>query len=515
MAVGEHDISVRIQALHVVHQINTQGLLEDEKQRDEVAMLIFEKEKRVRVAAAEFVQGLFNDAVEEKQGEMNAKGKTAKGRKKGGKKQDEEALARAVEYKVLAELLVKYGKELDGSPADQDAEDEDGEGSQARENGGDDFDKLGVADVLPARIGGADEDASATIPRGRVALAVEALWDSLDLLQDWEAMLAYLLKDHSHGGEANGAARKGKGKAAARGKGKKKADQDEDEEMQPLGEGDEDEEDEADKDEQLPEDARLTEEEETVFIEILLACLTRVTSLTATTKKVRARFQVFSIPDADGIASTGQGAGGRGPGDHRAGCHRCPAQALLEEPDLCLAHHRHSRHSASDLARPVPRHAADFGVSRVPVVEDLVFDSPWLQAYEALWDDVTKQFLKHTQADVLDQATTTLAHFVAANNLSATNQTKLAELEEKLVSTLRTSAGDDVESATFEDDECHALTACVARIEKLSKVRNLNATLEDTDGGKVTSALDILDGIANRGRLGYKAEARVRAALSC
>ncbi|PRQ73544.1 hypothetical protein AAT19DRAFT_15111 [Rhodotorula toruloides] len=471
MAVGEHDISVRIQALHVVHQINTQGLLEDEKQRDEVAMLIFEKEKRVRVAAAEFVQGLFNDAVEEKQGEMNAKGKTAKGRKKGGKKQDDEALARAVEYKVIAELLVKYGKELDGSPADQDAEDEEDEGSQARENGGDDLDKLGVADVLPARIGGADDDASATMPRGRVALAVEALWDSLELLQDWEAMLAYLLKDHSHGGEANGVAKKGKGKAASRGKGKKKADKDEDEEMQPLGEGDEDEEDEADKDEQLPQDARLTEEEETVFIEILLACLTRVTSLTATTKKDKER-------EDEDLATI--------------------SRAVIEAlPKLFSRNQTYASRIIDILA--IPR----------LISLDLYLDMQQISAYESLWDDVTKQFLKHTQADVLDQATRTLAHFVAANNLSATNQTKLAELEEKLVSTLRTSAGDDVEGATFEDDECHALTACVARIEKLSKVRNLNATLEDTDGGKVTSALDILDGIANRGRLGYKAEARM------
>lgn len=296
MAVGEHDISVRIQALHVVHQINTQGLLEDEKQRDDVAKLIFEKEKRVRVAAAEFVQGLFNDAVEEKQGEMNAKGKTAKGRKKGGKKQNEEALTRAVEFKVLAELLVKYGKALDGSPADPNAEDEADEDLQARENGSDDLEKLAVADVLPARAG-SDGAALSTIPRGRPALAVEALWDSIEALQDWEAMIAYLLKDHSHGAEANGAGKKGKGKAAARGKGKKKGEQEGDEELGPLGEDDEEEEedeDEANKDEQLSEDVRLTEEEETVFVEILLACLTRVTSLTATTKKVRPEF--FLLP---------------------------------------------------------------------------------------------------------------------------------------------------------------------------------------------------------------------------
>ncbi|BGP22583.1 cohesin complex subunit SA-1/2 [Rhodotorula toruloides] len=472
MAIGEHDISVRIQALHVVHQINAQGLLEDEKQRDEVALLIFEREKRVRVAAADFVQGLFKDAVEEKQGEMNAKGKTAKGRKKGGKKQDEEALTRAVEFKVLAELLVKYGKQLDGSPAARDAEggDEGGddEGSQARENGGDELDKLGVAHVLPVRIGGADEDASAAIPRGRSALAVEALWDSIDAFQDWEAMLAYLLKDHSHGGEANGVDKKGKGKVAARGKGKKKADHHEDEEMQPLDEvGDEEEE--ADKDDQLPEDVRLTEEEETLFVEILLACLTRVTSLSATTKKEKEREE-----------------------EDQATISRAVVEAL---PKLFSRNQTYASRIIDILA--IPR----------LILLDLYLDMQQISAYESLWDDVRKQFLKHTQADVLDQATTTLAHFVAAKNLSATNQTKLAELEETLVSTLRTMAGEDVEGATFADDECHALTACVARIEKISKMRNLNATLDDTDGGKVTSALDILDGIANRGRLGYKAEA--------
>lgn len=143
------------------------------------------------------------------------------------------------------------------------------------------------------------------------------------------------------------------------------------------------------------------------------------------------------------------------------------------------------------------------------ILLDQYLDLQQVSAFEALWDDVTKQFLKHTQANLLDEAARTLVHFFAAQNLSATNTAKLGELEESLVATLRETAGDDVEGASYGEDELHALTACVARLEKLARVRNISASLEDTDGGKAKTALDILEEIVNRGRLGYKEEAAV------
>jgi cohesin complex subunit SA-1/2 len=134
--------------------------------------------------------------------------------------------------------------------------------------------------------------------------------------------------------------------------------------------------------------------------------------------------------------------------------------------------------------------------------------SPPHQAYESLWDDVNKQFLKHTSPAVLDQAARTLVHFASISNLSATNTSKLAELEDSLISSLRSSTADrDIESVTFEDDEVHALTACLARLKKLATVKNLANALEETDGGKETSAAEILEAVSNRGRLGYKDEA--------
>lgn len=298
MAVGEHDLAVRIQALQVVRQIDAHGLLEDERQRDEVAMLVFEKEPRVRVAAAHFFRGLVDEQVEEMQGELDVKhkNKTARGRKVGGagrkSKQAEKALTAAIEYKVLAQLLAKYGKKLDGAPTGEDTEDEDADSQRRRANGSED---LSVGDLAPGRAGGAAEGEDAgesgpALPRGRVAFAVEALWGALESLQDWQAMLEYVLKDHSAAAAANGANGHAKKGRAAKGRGGKKAARAngdaEDEEMEDA-EAEEEEEEEEDEEEQLPEEVRLSEEEETLFIEVLLSCLTRVTTATATKKKVR------------------------------------------------------------------------------------------------------------------------------------------------------------------------------------------------------------------------------------
>jgi cohesin complex subunit SA-1/2 len=148
------------------------------------------------------------------------------------------------------------------------------------------------------------------VPRGRVAYAIEALWDSLDAVQDWEGMLAYLLKDHSSDAEEASASSnakgkgKGKGKANAKGRarGGKKAAQGGDAGEGSAGEeNDAAEEQDAEEDDAaavvaLPKQVRLDEDEETLFVEVVVAVLTRVTQASAVSKKVR-RFEAFaSLP---------------------------------------------------------------------------------------------------------------------------------------------------------------------------------------------------------------------------
>lgn len=289
MAIGEHDLSVRIQAIHVARQIDGHGLLTD-KQRDEVAQLVFEREKRVRNAAAEFWQGLVEEEVETRKGELEALSKTPRGRKKGGGKEKEQEHEREtmVNFKVLAELLVKYGKELDGGVG-VDLEQQEDEESQARR------DAVEAEDLALALDGdAANDDATKSVPRGRVAFAVEALWDGVEALRDWQSMLDFLLKDHSTVAEGSPVAPgSSKKKAAAKGKGKGKA-QDDDEEEE---ENEDDEENEA-ATSTLPEKLKLNEEEEALMIEVLVACLTRIIEVSKSSTSQKVRSSLPSLPSA-------------------------------------------------------------------------------------------------------------------------------------------------------------------------------------------------------------------------
>lgn len=122
---------------------------------------------------------------------------------------------------------------------------------------------------------------------------------------------------------------------------------------------------------------------------------------------------------------------------------------------------------------------------------------------------MTKQLLKHTDVDVIDQAVKTLTLFLSTAALGNTNSTKASALEDALVSSLRKCVeGKDLETSTFDDDEPLALAGWLGRIAKLFAVRDLSASLDDAEAG--TSAWEIIDSLSERGHLGYKAEGPVR-----
>jgi cohesin complex subunit SA-1/2 len=245
MATGELDLSVRIQAIQVLRQIETHGLL-DEDQRDEIAKLVFETERRVRGAAADFFSALLGEEVEKRETELEA-GQTTpkgKGKKKGGAIATFEGKDQ-LQLKCLAELLVKYGRSLDGL-SDEGSDDEEDQADDTLSS------RKKEADVVEVKT-----------HRGRVAFAVEALWEQVEAVRDWQAIMDFLLLDHSADSskedtpKAKG--RKGKGKSG--------------EEAETGGE--------------VLEACRLTEAEETLLVEVLVASLTKVTvASAATTKKV-------------------------------------------------------------------------------------------------------------------------------------------------------------------------------------------------------------------------------------
>lgn len=99
-----------------------------------------------------------------------------------------------------------------------------------------------------------------------------------------------------------------------------------------------------------------------------------------------------------------------------------------------------------------------------------------------------------------------------ATSLSNTNSTKILELEEELSTSLRDTikSRDDIELASFSEDEVIALAGICSRLATLAGTRDMTAWMEEDEGGKQSSAWDIVNALAERGRLGYKEEESVR-----
>ncbi|KAK4699710.1 cohesin complex subunit SA-1/2, partial [Phenoliferia sp. Uapishka_3] len=416
MATSEVDLSVRISCIHVLRQIDTHGLLEDD-QRDEIATLVFEEERRVRQAVAAFFQGVLEEKVAAQELELDVDERD-RGEERGTQ----------LTLKCLAELLVKYGRALDGF----DKDDEGGEEDELEREGN----ELPVEEVENNR--------------GRVAFAVEALWDQVEVLRDWQGIMGFLLLDHSEEGEG-GSTPKTKAKGT-RGKGKGKATASGEDALDPT--------------------CRLTEDEETLLVEVLVASLTRATGTSAASSKKEKEKEDENLAEISRI--------------------------VIEALPRLFAKHQ-----------TVPSRVVDLLAIPTLISLELYLDMRLISSYEALWDDITKQLNKHANVQVIDQAVRTIQVLNEGSTLGNTNAAKMAELEETLVSSLREAvSGKDVESAAFEEDELLALGSCVLRICRLYAVHDLSNTLDDTEDGK-SSAWEIIDSLVERGRLGYKDEVEV------
>ncbi|KAI6128214.1 hypothetical protein EDD16DRAFT_1550109 [Pisolithus croceorrhizus] len=142
---------------------------------------------------------------------------------------------------------------------------------------------------------------------------------------------------------------------------------------------------------------------------------------------------------------------------------------------------------------------------------DLYLEMRIINAYAGLWDDVIKQFVSHSSQTVLTRAVSTIRHLLSATSLANTNNTKILELEDDLASQLRDAVAgrEEIEVASFSEDEIIALGAVCTRMCVLAGSRDLTSWMEEDEGGKQSSAWDIVSALVERGRLGYKEEERM------
>ncbi|KAH9064622.1 hypothetical protein EDB87DRAFT_1804088 [Lactarius vividus] len=406
MAARDTELAVRVAVIGVLGAIDAHQLLEDE-QREELCILVFDEDAKVRKAVSEFVRGVWAEIVEEVLG--NGKGKQERTR---------------AGVKALGKLLVRLSKPLSKKAAI--AEDDE-----------DSFNGVTSGSALKrvrevAALVGAEQ-------RGRIALAVEALWDDVEPVSEWETLLDILLLDHSANTEGGDESR------GRRSKGNKSS-----------------------SDSVAGEAWRLEEVEEAVLLEVFVASLRKARASAASAKKGEEDTVVSDI-----------------------------TRALIKSLPLLFTKHQ------TDEARIAV-------VLSIPLLMnlDLYLEMRMTAAYASLWDDVTKQFTSHSSPVVLSHAVAAVRHLMDATSLSNTNNTKILELEDKLATSLRDAVAgrDELEIASFTEDEVLLLGAICARLSTLAGVRDMSSWMEEDEGGKQSSAWDIISALLDRGRLGYKEE---------
>ena len=199
MAMSEYDLSVRVAAIYVLRAIDRHGLLED-KQRDEVARLIYDIEPRVRKAGGEFFAILLDEEVEKRKVDLETveaftSANLAKNRNQ------EDLQIRRLGLKCLARLLVKFQDQLDDHFVRAGTQEDETEDCENTDRGASTSKKFRADAILRSGNGAASTLQLAALLQGqqkdRISMAVESLWSNIEILQDWQAILDYLLLDHS------------------------------------------------------------------------------------------------------------------------------------------------------------------------------------------------------------------------------------------------------------------------------------------------------------------------------
>jgi cohesin complex subunit SA-1/2 len=164
MAQRDTDLTVRTSVIDVLTTIDEHGQLPEE-QRDELCLLVFDEEPRIRYAVAGFVRGVWKEARDQSLVTEKAN--------------EKETLWTGA--KTLAGLLIQWGKLLDKVEGRSDTVDDDESQRQASTS------------MLPPHAPVSKD----TSNHGRVPLVVEALWDEVDVISEWRDLLELLLLDHS------------------------------------------------------------------------------------------------------------------------------------------------------------------------------------------------------------------------------------------------------------------------------------------------------------------------------
>jgi cohesin complex subunit SA-1/2 len=263
MAASDTEIAVRVAVIQVLRTIDEIGMLSEEAERSRLCLLIFDEEVKVRRAVSGYVRDVWRERVTER----------LVGHDDVDDDEPEKKLAGA---KALAMLLVEWEKALaklngGGRVIDTDESQSQSDSQHQPTERGEAAPTIESLAILSAA------------QKGRIALAVEALWDEVDAVSDWQTLLDILLLDHSGSGAiSNG--KSGTSSNFGKKNGRNKV------QPTPKKKGKGSPSKAVEEDDAVDEAWRLDEAEESTLIDVLLSSLQKALADENSKKGVSARF---------------------------------------------------------------------------------------------------------------------------------------------------------------------------------------------------------------------------------
>ncbi|KAF0441284.1 Cohesin complex subunit SA-1/2 [Gigaspora margarita] len=422
MALREIDINVRIASIQILTTIYNVGML-DTEDCDQLSLLIYCDVTRVRKTIASFVkETLEDDFIREKMTKVQTfiatNGGTKRKRVNGNGSAMGTVKKEWVAFKCLAEFLVKYAKVIDDAQKGDRIDDQMEEDEEEFEDG-----------ILTQSIG--------DVENSRISLAIQDLWTELDLLHQWQKLADYLSKDHSLINQSRTS--KGGGISA----------------------------------DTIEECYRLSEQEESVLIQVFVKCLQLILSDNAAKDKKKAENHIDETRDEI------------------------------------------SRSMVTILPKLLTKYAPDASriaeVLRITILMnmDVYSDLRIHKAYEVLVEDIVKLYLKHTNPIVLSHAAATFLHMKKHKNFASMTETRLGELQEEVIKTFLGECEDkDLLTMDLTSDQVHSLYVALSRLEQLITIVNFVDAAEVCDENN-KSVYNCIIRLVRRGLLGNIEEEKI------
>ncbi|KAG0141898.1 hypothetical protein CROQUDRAFT_82784 [Cronartium quercuum f. sp. fusiforme G11] len=500
IGIGEPNFKLRIITLEVLTLIDKFSGLLLKNQRFDLLKLIYYQNFKIRNSIANFFNNYLNEFYDSRRIKLNfnINPNLISSNSINNNKFKLEEIEKWLKLKCLAKLLIKCGSQkVSNSNNDDNHEDEDhGTSSQSSEDEDEDLIES-IDDSLTnmtLRITNFPE-------KGRVALAVESLWEEVKILQDWESMANYLLLDHSASNHQTKSSNiKNRRISVA-------MTQDESANIEGQDSGTV----------EVEDSCKLSEAEESLLIEVFVASLRKAASVLtneelAKEKKKKRRINkrkkdlVTDDDEEENDESDDDLHDDRMTDDYMR-THKSEITRFM----IKILPQLYSKYNTDSI-----RLSEVFRIPKLMYI-NLYLELRSVSAYEELWDVLTRQYLKQQAPQTIEVISSTIDYLInSTKSLSHINDPKIKVLDQKLIESLfkLIQTKRDLEVCTFEEDEIVSLNLILLKIVQLIRYRDLSYILEAIDSDAedligLTKPIDLIHILANRGRLSYHEESKM------